>query len=318
MKIGIVGTGFVGSTIAYALLFRNAASEIVLIDINRERALAEAEDLSHAIPFSYPIVVRQGDYADLSDAVVVVIAAGVNQKPGETRIELLGKNSRIFSQIIPLILQHAPEAILLIATNPVDIMTYIAARYATRAGVSQSQVIGTGTTLDTARFRLLLGQYLEVDSQHVHGYVIGEHGDSEVLTWSIVDIGGLPLAEFFDLRSVTFDKATKNKIDEQVRNAAYKIIRGKGATYYGIGASAAHIINAITHNQKAILTISTPLKEICGVQNVCLSMPHLIKGTKLVDTLPLHLNEEETNALRVSAQKIKSLQEKYEQAIKDA
>ncbi len=318
MKIGIVGTGFVGSTIAYALLFRKAASEIVLVDINRERAMAEAEDLSHAIPFSHPAVVRQGTYADLSDAVVVVIAAGVNQKPGETRIQLLGKNSKIYSQIIPFILQNAPEAILLIATNPVDIMTHIAARYAVRAGVSPSHVIGTGTTLDTARFRSLLGQYLEVDPQHVHGYVIGEHGDSEVLTWSIVDIGGLPLAEFFDLRSVPFDKATKNKIDDQVRNAAYQIIRGKGATYYGIGASAAHIVNAITHNQKAILTISTPLKEISGIQNVCLSMPHLIRGTRLVDTLPLHLNEDETKALHASALKIKSIQEEYEQSVKDA
>ncbi len=186
MKTGIVGSGFVGATAAYALVMRGVGRRVVLVDQNRARAESEADDILHAVPFAHPLEVTAGDYADLTGCKVVIVSAGVGQKPGETRLELLGRNTQVFKQVIPNILQYAPDAILLIATNPVDVMTHIAARYAGEVGVPSSRVIGSGTTLDTARFRSLIGRRLMVDSQHIHAYVLGEHGDSEVLTWSQV------------------------------------------------------------------------------------------------------------------------------------
>ena len=185
MKVGIVGCGMVGSTSAYALVMSGVGREIVLVDINHERAEAEANDLFHAVPFAHPLTVRAGDYPDLAAARVVVIAGGVSQKPGETRLHLLERNAEVFHQIVPSVLRHAPDAVLLVVSNPVDIMTHLAAHFAAQLGVPHSRVIGSGTTLDTARFRALLGRRFGIDPQHVHAYVIGEHGDSEVLTWSL-------------------------------------------------------------------------------------------------------------------------------------
>lgn len=312
MKVGIVGSGLVGSTIGYAILFRKAASELIFIDANQKRAIAEAQDIAHAIPFSHPAVVRNGDFQDLKGCNIVVIAAGVNQKPGETRIQLLGRNGKIFGTIIPEILHYAPEAMLIVATNPVDIMTHIAGRYVREAGRPVHQVIGTGTTLDTARFRSLLGNLCQVDPQHVHGFVLGEHGDSEVLTWSVVDIGGMSLKDFLKQRDIPFNDMVKQDIDAKVRNAAYSIIEGKGATYYGIGAAAAHIVNAITHNSRAILTICSLLEDVQGVKDVTLSMPHIMQGSKIVDTLNLKLDHYEAKALRASAAKLKTILEEYQ------
>jgi L-lactate dehydrogenase len=184
MKTGIVGSGFVGATAAYALVMRGVGRRLVLVDQNRARAESEADDILHAVPFANPLEVSAGDYEDLAGCGVVVVSAGVGQKPGETRLQLLERNAHVFKQVIPNILQHAPQAILLIATNPVDVMTHVAARYAAEFGVAASRVIGSGTTLDTARFRSLIGRKLNVDSQHIHAYVLGEHGDSEVLAWS--------------------------------------------------------------------------------------------------------------------------------------
>lgn len=311
MKIGIVGTGLVGSTIAYAVLFRKAASELIMVDANEKRALAEAQDIAHAVPFSHPAIVRPGDFSDLTGCGIVVIAAGVNQKPGETRIQLLGRNGAIFEKIIPEILKYAPAATLLIATNPVDIMTHIAGIHVRKSGKPVRQVIGTGTTLDTARFRSLLGNLCKVDPQHAHGYVIGEHGDSEVLTWSAVDVGGLPLEAFLKTRKIPFNPQVKKEIDDKVRNAAYTIIEGKGATYYGIGAAAAHIVNAITHNSRAILTICSFMEDVSGVKDVTLSLPHLMQGPAVVDTLPLSLSDSERNGLYLSAVKLKKILNEY-------
>ncbi|NOY36239.1 MAG: L-lactate dehydrogenase [Chlorobi bacterium] len=312
MKIGIVGSGLVGSTIAYAVLFRKAASEIIMIDVNEQRARAEAMDIAHAVPFSHPAIVRQGGFSDLKECVIVVVAAGVNQKPGETRIQLLGRNGAIFEKIIPEILFYAPEATLLVATNPVDIMTHIAGIFVKKSGKPVHQVVGTGTTLDTARFRSLLGTLCHVDPQHVHGYVIGEHGDSEVLTWSVVDVGGFQLEAFLKRRDIPFDEKVKNDIDGQVRNAAYTIIEGKGATYYGIGAAAAHIVNAFTHNSRAILTVCSYLENVRGITDVTLSLPHLLQGSKVVDILPLNLSSREEEALRTSAGKLRSILDEYQ------
>src|ERR1041384_5059298 len=255
MKTGVVGSGFVGATAAYALVMRGVGRRVVLVDQNRARAEAEADDLLHAVPFAHPLEVTAGDYADLAGCKVVIVSAGVGQKPGETRLELLGRNAQVFKQVIPNILHYAPQAILLIATNPVDVMTHIAARYAGEIGVASSRVIGSGTTLDTARFRSLIGRRLMVDSQHIHAYVLGEHGDSEVLTWSQVAVAGLPLEEFCRQRELEFSAELRQDIDQRVRRAADIIIRGKGATYYGIGSALARLTAAVLGDQRALLTV---------------------------------------------------------------
>lgn len=312
MKIGIVGTGYVGSTIAYSVIMRKAATSVVLVDVDKKRAKAEAADISHAIPFTQPAVVQSGDYEDLSGSGIVVIAAGVNQKPGESRLELLSRNAMIMRDIVPRILRYAPDAMLLVTTNPVDVMTHLTANYAAEMGYSNHRIIGSGTTLDTARFRSLLGNYLGVDAPHVHGYVVGEHGDSEVITWSIVDIGGLPLKNFVDIRKLKFDKEVMDDIDKKVRYAAYDIIDGKGATYYGIGAAVAQIVDVIAHDQRGILTICRPTTEIEGVDKTTVSLPHLINGRNIIVPLPMPLNDEENKALAKSAQIIRDMIEKLD------
>jgi len=304
MKIGIVGSGFVGSTSAYAMLMRGIGREIVLVDMNKVRAQAEADDILHAAPFAEPVNISAGDYADLVGSKVVVITAGVSQRPGESRLDLLGRNAHIFRQIIPQVLNNAPDTILVVATNPVDIMTHLAARYAAESGVPSTRVIGTGTTLDTARFRALLGRKLDVDPQHVHAYVIGEHGDSEVLTWSLVDIGGIPLDDFCRMRNLDICADDKQEIDDLVRHAAYKIIEGKGSTYYGIGSAIARIVEVILNNQRAILTICSHQQEVVGIENVTLALPQLLGGEGIISTLFPPLDEVETDALRSSARLI--------------
>jgi L-lactate dehydrogenase len=236
MKIGIVGSGLVGSTAAYAMVMRGVGRSIVLVDVNRERARAEADDIRHAVPFAHALEVNAGDYSDLTGSRVVIITAGVGQRPGESRLELLGRNAAVFRTVVPQILTYAPEAILVVATNPVDVMTHLTAQYAGEYGVVSTRVIGSGTTLDTARFRTLLGSFFGVDPHHVHAYVVGEHGDSEVLTWSLATIGGTTLDDFCRLRGTCLEEESRQEIDEKVRQAAYHIIEGKGATYYGTGS----------------------------------------------------------------------------------
>lgn len=312
MKIGIVGTGLVGSTIAYSVLMRKAATSIVMIDVNKDRAAAEAADISHAVPFTQPATIVSGEYEDLAGAGIVVIAAGVNQKPGESRLELLGRNAHILKEIVPRILHFAADAMLLVTTNPVDVMTHLTAGYAAEMGYSNHRIIGSGTTLDTARFRSLLGSYLGVDAPHVHGYVIGEHGDSEVITWSIVDIGGLPLEDFVQIRKLKFDQEVMDDIDKKVRFAAYKIIEGKGATYYGIGAAVAQIVDVIAHDQRGILTICRPTTEIKGLDKTTVSLPHLVGGRNIIAPLKMRLSDAEQEALTKSGSIIREMIEKIE------
>lgn len=279
--------------------------EIVLVDMRKERSLAEAQDISHAIPFSHPLKIRNGEYADLHGSRVVVIAAGVGQKPGETRLQLLERNAEVFRAVIPAVLKAAPEAVLLVATNPVDVMTHIASHFAQQQGVPASRVLGSGTTLDTARFRTLLSDHFGIDSHHVHGYVIGEHGDSEVLTWSQATIGGLHLEEFAKLRGVIYDDAVRQRIDAGVRRAAYTIIEGKGATYYGIGAALARIVDVILHDQRAILTVCSHVVDCQGITEATFSVPHLVGGDGVLGSIPLPLTTEETAALQRSAEIIR-------------
>lgn len=292
----------VGATAAYALVMRGVAREIVLLDKNEKRAQAEADDIFHAVPFSHSVLVRAGDYADLVGSRVVILTAGVSMRPGENRLQLLERNAAIFAEIVPKVLEHAPDAVLVVATNPVDIMTHLAARYAGEHGLPPGRVLGSGTTLDTARFRVLLGRQLGVDPQHIHAYVVGEHGDSEVLTWSLVTVGGMPLADFCRQNGITLDETVRQEIEHRVRDAAYTIVDGKGATYYGIGAALARIVDAILRDQRAILTVCTPAARVLDVCDVTVSLPHLVGSEGALTSFPLPLDEGEAAALQASAE----------------
>jgi L-lactate dehydrogenase len=301
MKVGIVGSGFVGATAAYALVMQGVGREIVLVDKNTARAAAEADDIRHAVPFAHPLDVRSGEYEDLADCRVVVICAGVGQKPGETRLQLLQRNAQVFAEVVPAVLKQSPGAVLVVATNPVDVMTHLAARFALACGIPAGRVLGSGTTLDTARFRSLLGGRCGVDPHHAHAYVIGEHGDSEVLTWSLAMIAGMPLEEFARRRTIQLDDAFRKEIDSKVRGAAYTIIGGKNATYYGIGSALARIVNVILHDQRAVMTVGAPTADVVGVRNVTVSLPRLLGGQGILETFPLPLDEQERGGLRASA-----------------
>lgn len=301
MKVGVVGCGFVGATAAYALVMRGVGREIVLVDKNHDRAVAEAADIAHAVPFAAPLTVRAGEYADLAGARAIIVAAGVNQRPGETRLQLLERNAAVFRDVIPSIVEQAPEAVLVVATNPVDVMTHLTSHFATKLGVPAQRILGSGTTLDTARFRFLLGERLQIDSHHVHAYVIGEHGDSEVLAWSNVAIGGLRLDDYCQLRGLTITADDRQAIDEGVRRAAYRIIQGKNATYYGIGCALARIVDVILHDQRAILTVCARTAECAGVNDVTLALPHVLGGDGIIAPLCLQLADEEQQALGRSA-----------------
>ena len=312
MKVGIIGSGMVGATAAYAIMLRKAASDVVLIDANEKRAIAEAQDITHAVPFAAATDVYAGDYDDLRDAKIVVIAAGASQKPGETRLMLMEKNASIMRDIISKTASVNPNVLFLVATNPVDIITHICVNIAKEFGIPSSRIIGTGTTLDTARFRSLLGNHIGVDSQNVHAYVIGEHGDSEVLTWSNIDIGGVTFEDFIEHRKIEFNDEIKNRIDDGVRNAAYKIIAGKGSTYYGIGGAISKLVEVINRDNRAVLTASLFQEDVEGIKNVTLSLPHLIGGEGDLGVLPIKLNIKEKNLLKKSAEIIRSKIDEYE------
>ncbi len=304
MKIGIVGCGNVGSAAGYALVLRGICTELVMVDYNPALARAQAEDILHATPFTKPVPVTAGTYENLDQAGIVIIAAGVNQKPGETRLELLKRNAEIFAGIIPPVLKAAPQAILLIATNPVDILTQISTELAVAQGHDASRVIGSGTILDTARFRALLAQHLGVSAHSIHAHVLGEHGDSEVLHWSGASVSNIPLCDFAAQTGAAITDAVRTEIDAGVRRAAYRIIEGKGATWYGIGAGIARIAEAVAGNENAVLTCSTLLPEDYGFGKVAFSLPHVINAKGCAGTLMPSLSDAEQDALMASAQVI--------------
>lgn len=294
----------VGSSAAYAMALQGRVREIVLIDYNPALAQAQAEDISHAVPFVSTTIVRAGDYADLAGTGIVILAAGVNQKPGESRLDLLTRNAEVFRAVVSQVLDVAPDVILVIATNPVDIMTDIATRL---SGLPPSKVIGSGTILDTARFRSLLAGHLGTSPQAVHAYVLGEHGDSEVLAWSSVRVGSVPLTAFAEQMGRPITDTVRSAIDDGVRNAAARIIRGKGSTYYGIGAGLARLVTAIAADQRDILSVSSMTDDIAGVRSVVASVPRLIgAGGILLDVVPA-LDASEQEALHRSASMLKEL-----------
>ena len=303
-KVAIIGCGFVGSASAFALMESGLFSEMVLIDVSHEKAEGEALDISHGLPFAKPMNIYAGDYTNISDAAIIVVTAGAGQKPGETRLDLVRKNVGIFRSIIPQIAAHNTEGILLIVANPVDILTYAAARL---SGFPENRVFGSGTVLDTARLKYLLGEHLNVDSRSVHAFIIGEHGDSEIAAWSSANVSGVPLHNFCEMRGHFEHEKAMYEIAEGVKNSAYEIIEKKKATYYGIAMSVKRICEAIVRDEKSILPISSIQHGQYGIEGVALSMPAVV-GKNGVETLvPIELNEAEQTALRHSADTLRQV-----------
>ena len=299
MKVGIIGAGMVGSTAACSLVMTRAASEIILVDENDKLARAQSEDITHATPFAWPARVSVGGYDRLRGANVVLLCCGVAQRPGETRLQLLRRNAAIFRQVVGKVVAAAPEAVLVLASNPVDVMTDLTARI---AGLSPGRVFGSGTILDSARLRTLVGEHVGVAADSVHANVLGEHGDSEVPVWSNIQVGVFPLASFAEQVGRPVTNQVKQDIDEKVRRAAYRIIDGKGATNFGIGAALARIVRAIRDDEKAVLTLSAPGDDKCPTGDVCLSLPRILGSRGIEATLQPSLSAEEEAALQRSAQ----------------
>jgi len=295
MKIGIVGCGFVGSSGAFAIALEGKANELILVDLNADLARAHAEDILHATPFSEPIRVAAGSYPMLKGADLVVLACGVGQKPGETRLQLLQRNVKVFQDVVPRVIEHTPDTILLIVSNPVDIMTQVVSKI---SGLPPQRIIGSGTILDTARFRTLLSEHLDIAPHSVHAYVLGEHGDSEVLAWSTGKVGGVAVEEYAAQIGRPITEEIKTKIDGGVRLAAYRIIAGKGATYYGIGAGIARIASAIGDDEGAVLTLS----NVEGFGGVSLSLPRVLKSKGIDSTIQPMLSNDEAEELKNSAE----------------
>ena len=303
-KVAVVGCGFVGSASAFALMQSGLFSEMVLIDVMKDKAEGEAMDIAHGTSVFSPMKVYAGDYSDCSDAAVIVVTAGVGQKPGETRLDLIKKNIGIFGTIMPAIKEAHCEGVMLVVANPVDVLTYVAAK---TSGMPEGRVFGSGTVLDTARLRYLLSQKLDVDSRSVHANVIGEHGDSEFVAWSNANVSGVPLADFFALRGMgEIDLETAQKeMAEDVKNSAYVIIAKKRATYYGIAMAVRRICTAIMHDEKSVLPVSVPLKGDYGIEGVSLSVPAIVGRNGIECLVPVSLSEEERTKLVDSAAVLK-------------
>jgi L-lactate dehydrogenase len=305
MKIGIVGAGQVGATAAYSMMMRRVGSEIMLVDRNADLAVAQARDITDATPFADPVRVRAGESADLDGACVVVLAAGTNQRPGESRLDLLSRNAEIFAEIVPAVLAAAPEPVFLVATNPVDVMTQIVTAIAGRGGLPSERVIGSGTILDSARFRTQLAVHLGVSPTYIDARVLGEHGDSEVLHWSGAAASNLSVAEVARQMERQLTDVDRSRIDTAVRRAADAIIQGKGATWFGVGAGLARIAQAIEDDERALLTCSMLTPECQGVRDVALSLPRVIGAAGVVKTFAPDLDAGARAALRRSAEILK-------------
>ena len=303
-KAAVIGCGFVGSTIAYALMQKGTFSELVLLDANHAKAEGEAMDISHGLPFAHAMDIREGDYEDIADASVVIITAGANQKPGESRLDLVQKNAVIMRSIIREIKRVKCEGILLIVSNPVDILTQIALE---ESGFPKERVIGSGTVLDTARLKYLVSEKLKVDSRNVHAFIVGEHGDSELTVWSCANIYGIGLEDFARMRGYRDFEKEKDELYHAVRDSAYEIIERKGATYYGIGMAAARIAESIVRDSHTVAPVSVSLNGEYGISGLCLSIPAVIGRDGAEQILEINFSEEENGKLRESAEELKSV-----------
>ena len=303
-KVAMIGCGFVGSASAFALMQSGMFSEMVLIDADRDKAEGEAMDISHGVPFAGNMKIYAGTYDDIVDAFIIIISAGAGQKPGETRLDLVNKNVAIFKSIIPEIVKRNYEGILLVVANPVDILTQIAIKL---SGFSENRVIGSGTVLDSARLRYKLGEHLAVDSRSVHAFIVGEHGDSEVAVFSSANVSGVKLDDFCEMRGHYRHKESTETIAKQVKNCAYEIIEKKQATYYGIAMAIKRICEAIVKDEKSILPVSHMIHDICGINNVVLSMPAIVGKNGLESEVPIELNGEEALKLKQSADSLSEI-----------
>jgi L-lactate dehydrogenase len=301
-RIVVIGTGFVGSSYSFALLNQGITDEMVLIDLNKAKAEGDAMDLNHGMPFGSPMKIWAGDFSDCKDADIVVITAGANQGPGETRLDLIEKNAKIFKVIVSQVMKSGFDGIFLIATNPVDVLAYATWKY---SGLPMERVIGSGTILDTARLRFLLGQYFNVDSRNVHAYIMGEHGDTELPVWSHTNIGGRPILSYFEDHKDGRSLEDLDKIFINVRDAAYDIIERKGATHYAIALGLVRLTRAILRNENSILTVSTLLQGEYGLDDIYIGVPAIVNSGGIREVLELNLNVDEKEKLNHSAKVLK-------------
>ena len=301
-KAAVIGCGFVGSSSAFALMQSGLFSEIALLDSNREKAEGEALDISHGVPFAGPVKIYASDYDGIMDAAIIVITAGAAQKPGETRLDLVNKNVGIFQAILPEIESRNYQGILLIVANPVDILTLAAIKY---SGMPENRVIGSGTVLDTARLKMELGAHLSVDSRSVHAFIIGEHGDSEIVAWHSANVSGVPLHDFCAMRGHHDHDAAMHEIADKVKNSAYEIIEKKKATYYGIAMSVVRICRAVIMNEKSVLPVSAMMHGEYGIEGIAMSMPMIVGSDGIETRVPIVLNYEEQQNLKASAAALK-------------
>lgn len=301
-KISIIGAGFVGTTTAYSLMISGLASELVLVDKNKDKAIGEAMDLAHGVSFVNPVDLYSGDYKDTSNSDIVIITAGAAQKPGETRLDLVNRNYTIFKSIIPEVVKYSPNSILLIVSNPVDILSYIAYKL---SGFPKERIIGSGTVLDTSRFKYLLSQHFNVDARNIHTYVIGEHGDSEIATWSLTNIAGMDVDSYCRTACKDCGEIKNYDVINYVKNAAYEIIEKKGATYFAVGLAVRRIVEAILRDENSILTVSSLLEGQYNISDVYLGIPSIINSSGVKQILEVPLNEHELSMLHESANKIK-------------
>lgn len=297
-KAAVIGCGFVGASSAFSLMQKGLFSELVLIDANQAKAEGEAMDLSHGRPYTHPMQIYAGTYDDISDCALIVITAGANQKPGETRLDLVHKNVAILGAIIPEITKRNFEGILLIVANPVDILTYAALKL---SGYPKERVFGSGTVLDSARFKYLLSEHLNVDSRSVHAYIIGEHGDSELAVWSGANVSGISINDFCELRGHYEHEEAMDRIYRRVRDSAYEIIERKGATYYGVAMAVARIAECIVRNEHSVLPVSSLMQGEYGMNDICISVPTIVSQDGAEQVLEIPLSEEEKEKLLQSA-----------------
>ena len=297
-KAAVIGCGFVGATCAFTLMQHGLFSEMVLLDADRARAEGEAMDIAHGLPFAAPMNIYAGTYDDIADADLVILAAGASQKPGETRLDLVKKNAAIFGSILPELKSRSFSGILLVVANPVDILTRLAQE---TSGLPESHVFGSGTVLDTARLKYLLGQHLGVDSRSVHAFIIGEHGDSEIPVWSSANVSGMPLHRFCEMRGFYEHEKSMREIGESVKNSAYEIISRKKATYYGIAMSVERICEAVMRDEKSILPVSNAMHGEFGISGVSLSIPAVVGRDGIEHIVPISIDGDEMTRLQISA-----------------
>ena len=303
-KVVVIGAGKVGSTVAYTIMMNNLTSEIVLVDVDKSRARGEALDISHGIAYFKQLTIREGDYEDCADADVIIISAGIGRQPGQTRIDLARTNVSITRDILSKIMKYASNPLIMLISNPVDVLTYMVQK---ESGLPATRVIGTGTMLDTGRFRYLLSQHCKVDVRNVHAYIVGEHGDSEVPVWSRASIASKPFDEYCEDCPRRCQKINRQQIFEETRDGGAEIIKAKGATFYGVALAATRLLGAIMGDENSVLTLSTSLNGNYGISDVAVSLPCVVNRSGIDRYLDIRMTDDELTQLRLSAEKLKGV-----------